>query len=234
MTDLAGNLRAVRARIDAAARAAGRDRRRCALLAVSKTWPADDVRALAALGQLDFGENRAQELIAQGGGARRPAGALALHRPAAAQQGRRRGPARRGGPHRRPAVARPRPRPGGAGRRAPGRGPGPGRPRAGRRASSPPAAVPRPRDVPAPGRRWSRSAPACGCSGLMAVAPRGEDPAPAFERLAALAARVRGRPPGGRRAVGGHERRPRGGRRGRRDGRACRNRVVRRSAPTLR
>src|SRR3712207_7636414 len=35
------------------------------LIAVSKTWPADDVRALAALGQSDFGENRAQELAAK-------------------------------------------------------------------------------------------------------------------------------------------------------------------------
>src|SRR5687768_14667391 len=57
------NLRAVRERIAAAARAAGRDPASVALLAVSKTWPADDVRALAALGQRDFGENRAQELI---------------------------------------------------------------------------------------------------------------------------------------------------------------------------
>jgi pyridoxal phosphate enzyme (YggS family) len=57
------NLRAVRARIDAAARAAGRDPASVALLAVSKTWPARDVRALVALGQRDFGENRAQELI---------------------------------------------------------------------------------------------------------------------------------------------------------------------------
>lgn len=56
-------LRAVRARIDAAARAAGRDPATVALLAVSKTWPAADVRALAALGQSDFGENRAQELV---------------------------------------------------------------------------------------------------------------------------------------------------------------------------
>src|SRR3954469_15422583 len=68
MTDLAGNLHAVRARIDAAARAAGRDPSSVALLAVSKTWPADDVRALAALGQLDFGENRAQELLNKAGG----------------------------------------------------------------------------------------------------------------------------------------------------------------------
>src|SRR4051795_2753010 len=63
MTDLAANLRAVRSRIDAAAGAAGRDPSEVALLAVSKTWPADAVRALAALGQRDFGENRAQELL---------------------------------------------------------------------------------------------------------------------------------------------------------------------------
>src|SRR5215218_10780632 len=61
--DLEENLRAVRARIDAAARAAGRDPSEVSLLAVSKTWPADAVRALAALGQRDFGENRAQELL---------------------------------------------------------------------------------------------------------------------------------------------------------------------------
>ncbi len=53
----------VRSRIAAAARAAGRDPATVALLAVSKTWPAEDVRALAALGQHEFGENRAQELL---------------------------------------------------------------------------------------------------------------------------------------------------------------------------
>jgi PLP dependent protein len=67
MSDLAENLRAVRARIDAAARAAGRDPSEVSLLAVSKTWPADAVRALAALGQRDFGENRAQELLGKAG-----------------------------------------------------------------------------------------------------------------------------------------------------------------------
>ncbi len=47
MTGLEQRLRAVRARIEAAARAAGRDPATVALLAVSKTWPAADVRALA-------------------------------------------------------------------------------------------------------------------------------------------------------------------------------------------
>jgi pyridoxal phosphate enzyme (YggS family) len=65
VTRLEENLRGVRERIAAAARSAGRDPASVALLAVSKTWPADDVRALAALGQWDFGENRAQELIAK-------------------------------------------------------------------------------------------------------------------------------------------------------------------------
>jgi hypothetical protein len=53
----------VRARIYAAARAAGRDPGQVRLLAVSKTFPAAAVRTLAALGQADFGENRAQELL---------------------------------------------------------------------------------------------------------------------------------------------------------------------------
>ncbi len=62
MARLDENLRAVRARLDAAARAAGRDAADVRLIAVSKTWPAEDVRALVDLGQLDFGENRVQEL----------------------------------------------------------------------------------------------------------------------------------------------------------------------------
>ncbi|UOY02902.1 YggS family pyridoxal phosphate-dependent enzyme [Blastococcus sp. PRF04-17] len=61
--NLAANLRAVRSRIDAAARAAGREPSSVALLAISKTWSAEDVRSLAALGQREFGENRAQELL---------------------------------------------------------------------------------------------------------------------------------------------------------------------------
>ena len=63
MGGLEEHLRAVRARIDVAARAAGRDPASVALLAVSKTRPSADVRALLALGQQDFGENRAQELV---------------------------------------------------------------------------------------------------------------------------------------------------------------------------
>ena len=61
MTSIAANLQAVTARIAAAARAAGRDPDEVRLLAVSKTWPASDVRAAADAGQRAFGENYVQE-----------------------------------------------------------------------------------------------------------------------------------------------------------------------------
>ena len=51
----------VLARIERAAAAAGRPSADIRLLAVSKTFPAEDVAALAALGQREFGENYLQE-----------------------------------------------------------------------------------------------------------------------------------------------------------------------------
>lgn len=62
---MAEQLQQVRERIAAAARAAGRDPAGVRLLAVSKTWPAADVVALAALGQREFAENKVQELTAK-------------------------------------------------------------------------------------------------------------------------------------------------------------------------
>ncbi len=59
--EIAGNLTAVRARIDAACAAAGRDGAGVTLIAVTKTYPASDVDHLAALGVTDMGENRDQE-----------------------------------------------------------------------------------------------------------------------------------------------------------------------------
>ena len=59
--ELAANLADVRARIAAAAEAAGRDAAGITLVAVTKTWPASDVRLLAELGVEDIGENRDQE-----------------------------------------------------------------------------------------------------------------------------------------------------------------------------
>jgi uncharacterized pyridoxal phosphate-containing UPF0001 family protein len=56
-----GNLTALRARVGAACAAAGRDPAEITLIAVTKTYPAADVLALAGLGLADFGENRDQE-----------------------------------------------------------------------------------------------------------------------------------------------------------------------------
>lgn len=80
--ELARNLAAVRARIGAACAAAGRDESELTLIAVTKTYPASDVLALAGLGLTDFGENRDQEAApkaaevsaATGAPAVRPAG----------------------------------------------------------------------------------------------------------------------------------------------------------------
>jgi pyridoxal phosphate enzyme (YggS family) len=59
--DIAGNLAAVRRRIAAAAERAHRSPADIRLVAVSKTFSADLVRAAASAGQRAFGENRVQE-----------------------------------------------------------------------------------------------------------------------------------------------------------------------------
>ena len=59
--ELATRLAQVRARIADACAAAGRDPDEVTLVAVTKTYPADDVLHLAALGVRDVGENRDQE-----------------------------------------------------------------------------------------------------------------------------------------------------------------------------
>jgi pyridoxal phosphate enzyme (YggS family) len=69
MTGLTAGLTAgltdVRQRIDAAARAAGRDPGEIALLAVSKVQPAERIEAVLAAGHRVFGENRVQEAAAR-------------------------------------------------------------------------------------------------------------------------------------------------------------------------
>ncbi len=60
-TDLAQRLTGVRDRIADAARRSGRLPASVTLVAVSKTFPIDAVRAVAACGQVDFGENKVQE-----------------------------------------------------------------------------------------------------------------------------------------------------------------------------
>jgi len=65
MLELSSRLQAVQARIAAAAAAAGRPADAVRLLAVSKTRPAADIRALHAAGQRAFGENYLQEAEAK-------------------------------------------------------------------------------------------------------------------------------------------------------------------------
>jgi PLP dependent protein len=60
-TEFAANLARVRERIERAARHAGRQPDEITLVAVSKTFPAEAVRAAYAAGLRDFGENRVQE-----------------------------------------------------------------------------------------------------------------------------------------------------------------------------
>lgn len=59
---IAGRLQVVRAEIEKAARAAGRDPASVRLLAVSKLQSVDAIAAAALAGQREFGENYAQEL----------------------------------------------------------------------------------------------------------------------------------------------------------------------------
>jgi PLP dependent protein len=59
--ELAARLTAVRERISAACAAAGRRPEDVTLVAVTKTFPASDVRLLNGLGVTDFGENRDAE-----------------------------------------------------------------------------------------------------------------------------------------------------------------------------
>ena len=188
MTDLAGNLDAVRARIDAAARSAGRNPASVALLAVSKTWPADDVRALAALGQRDFGENRAQELLSKA--AELSDLPVRWHFIGQLQRNKAAAVARLGAVVHtvdRTSLARTLDRTGQEG------GPvdvlvqvdlGGVAGEVAARGGAAPDDVPDLADLVA-------SSAGLRLRGLMAVAPRGEEPGPAFERLAALAARVR-------------------------------------------
>jgi pyridoxal phosphate enzyme (YggS family) len=63
--ELADNLARVQRRIARACAGAGRDPREVTVVAITKTWPAQDVRLLAALGLREMGENRDQEARAK-------------------------------------------------------------------------------------------------------------------------------------------------------------------------
>jgi PLP dependent protein len=183
------NLRAVRARVDAAARATGRDPESVGLVAVSKTWPAESVRALAALGHRDFGENRVQELL--GKAAELPDLPVRWHFVGQLQRNKAASVARRAdvvhSVDRAPLVT--------ALDRAAGERSGPldvllqvdlGGPEGegAARGGAAPVELPALADAVA-------AAPGLRLRGLMAVAPRGTGPGPAFDRLAELAQRLR-------------------------------------------
>jgi pyridoxal phosphate enzyme (YggS family) len=189
VSGLEQNLRAVRARIDAAARAAGRDPATVALLAVSKTWPADDVRALAGLGQAHFGESRAQELI--GKAAELDDLPVRWHFIGQLQRNKAVAVARLGAVVHsvdRLALAQPLSRAGETAQRAVevflqvdlGGPEG----ELGARGGADPADLAALADAVA-------ELPGLRLRGLMAVAPRGAEPGPAFARLGELATRLR-------------------------------------------
>ena len=76
---IGANLAAVRGRIEAAARFAGRPADAVTLVAVSKTHPADAVCAALRAGQRIFGENRVQEALSKFPTLRREFPDLTLH-----------------------------------------------------------------------------------------------------------------------------------------------------------
>jgi pyridoxal phosphate enzyme (YggS family) len=184
--ELAANLAATRARIAAAESAAGRPAGDVSLVVVTKFFPASDVRLLAGLGVTDVGENRHQEAEAKaaecadlslrwhyiGGLQSNKAAAVAAYSDVVESVDRPKlvGPLDRG------AGARGRivdvllqvslDAPGAAGR-----------------AGADPA------DLPALAAAVA-SAAHLSLRGLMAVAPLGEDPSAAFERLAAIRDRL--------------------------------------------
>jgi PLP dependent protein len=63
MTDIAGNLRGVLARVAAAAERCDRETDAVTVVAVSKTRSAEEIAAAASCGVRDFGENYVQELV---------------------------------------------------------------------------------------------------------------------------------------------------------------------------
>ncbi len=62
-SQISARLAGVRARIEAAARRAGRDPSAIRLVAVSKTFPVEAIRDAYAAGHREFGENRVQEAL---------------------------------------------------------------------------------------------------------------------------------------------------------------------------
>ena len=203
--ELADSLRALRRRIDAACAAAGREGSEVRLIAVTKFFPAQDVLRLLRLGQREFGENRDQEAAAK---AALVAEALGLSQDSHPSRPRWHFIGRLQTNKARSVVGYAdvihsvdRLRLVAALDQAAARAgrvptclvqvnldPDPGVAEA-ERGGADPAQVERIADAVA-------GSAALRLGGLMAVAPLGADPRPAFERLAQLAAKVRGAHPG--------------------------------------
>ncbi|GAA0618532.1 YggS family pyridoxal phosphate-dependent enzyme [Sporichthya brevicatena] len=203
--ELAANLAAVRERIAAACGAAGRDPADVTLIAVTKTWPASDVEHLAALGVRDLGENRDGE-AAEKAAALSAAGVTDLrwHFVGQVQTNKARSVARYAdvvhSVDRLRLVRALSTAATEAGREldaliqvdlspaaeGPQAGPKEGAP--GGRGGAAPAEVVALADAVA-------AAPGLRLRGVMAVAPLGAPPGPAFDRLAAVAADLRGAHP---------------------------------------
>jgi pyridoxal phosphate enzyme (YggS family) len=189
---LAERLAAVTGRIDRAAAAAGRAPGEVSLVAVTKTFPASDVVLLAGLGVAEVAENRDQEASAKAASVRAELGERAprWHFVGRLQRNKARSVVRYAGvvesvdrPELVVALAEASERY----REAPldvlvqvSLDPRDGR---GGRSGADPAEVPRLADVVA-------AAPGLRLAGLMAVAPLGADPGPAFAGLAEVARRL--------------------------------------------
>ncbi len=186
--EIAAGLDRVRTRIAGAAATAGRDAHEVTLVVVTKLFPPSDVRLLLEQGVVDLGENRhqeAQEKVAEvadprarwhfvGGLQSNKAAAVAAYSAAVHSVDRRklvrglaRGAAERAGPLDCLVQVSLDPPDAGAGRQGAD-----------------------PDDVPAIADAIAGE-DALRLRGLMAVAPLGEDPAAAFDRLASATARLR-------------------------------------------
>ncbi|TDQ52606.1 YggS family pyridoxal phosphate-dependent enzyme [Actinorugispora endophytica] len=193
--EIAANLERVRERVDAACAAAGRAPEEVRVIAVTKNHPASDVRILAELGLRDVGENRDQE--AAGKAAECGDLDLTWHFVGQLQTNKARSVARYAdmvhSVDRGRLVAE-------LARRARNEGrelgclvqvnldPDSERGLIGPRGGVDPADVPALADAVAAEEGLS-------LGGVMAVAPRGSDPEPAFDRLYSVAADLRARYP---------------------------------------
>ena len=197
---LSAGLEAARTRAADAARAAGRAPQELTLVVVTKFFPAADVRALAALGVRDVGENRDQEASAKAGALRAGVPDLRWHFIGQLQTNKVRSVVEYADTVRSVDRAKLAAALGAEAARA-GRPLGCfvqvdlatalGQPVDPGRGGAAAADVPRLADAVA-------AQPALRLRGLMAVAPRGAEPAAAFAALAGLAERVRRDHPGAR------------------------------------